>query len=268
MTSNVIKRPSFFNSFKIQLRVVYALLMREIITRYGRHNIGFLWLFLEPMVFTLGIATLWSATKNVHGNNIAIIPFAIIGYSTILCWRNAANRAGHAIDANQGLLYHRNVKVIDLFLARALLEIVGASSSFLILSLIFNFFNLMPMPQDFLYMAFGWALLIWFTLALSLVVGSLFEISEVVDRLWHAITYLLFPLSGAAFFVAWLPEVFRKYILLLPMVNLTEMIRHGYYGDLVPTFENISYVIWFNIILSFTGLVLVRYITQKLEATS
>lgn len=32
-------------SFQIQLRVVGALLMREILTRYGRHNIGFLWVF-------------------------------------------------------------------------------------------------------------------------------------------------------------------------------------------------------------------------------
>ena len=27
--------------------------MREIITRYGRNNIGFLWLFVEPLLLTL-----------------------------------------------------------------------------------------------------------------------------------------------------------------------------------------------------------------------
>jgi ABC-type polysaccharide/polyol phosphate export permease len=34
--------------------VLGALLIRELLTRYGRHNIGFLWLFVEPMIFTLG----------------------------------------------------------------------------------------------------------------------------------------------------------------------------------------------------------------------
>ena len=38
-------------SFQIQrLQVVWALILREILTRYGRHNIGFLWLFVEPML--------------------------------------------------------------------------------------------------------------------------------------------------------------------------------------------------------------------------
>ena len=51
----------FPRSLDIQLRVLGALLMREIITRYGRDNLGFLWLFVEPMIFTLGITALWSA---------------------------------------------------------------------------------------------------------------------------------------------------------------------------------------------------------------
>lgn len=259
---------SFIKSFRIQLRVIYALLMREIITRYGRHNIGFAWLFVEPMIFTLGIAALWNATKPANGGSIAIIPFAVIGYSTVLCWRNAANRVGHAVDANKGLLFHRNVKVIDVFLSRIILEVVGATCSFLMLFLIFFAFGFMGMPDDFLYMMFGWALLVWFTVALGFVIGALFEISEIVDRLWHALTYLLFPLSGAAFFVYWMPEFLRPYLLYLPMVHVTEMIRHGYYGDLVPTFENITYLIWCNLFLSFIGLMLVRYITKKVESSS
>ena len=47
-------------SWRIQRRVIWALVMREILTRYGRHNIGFLWLFVEPMIFTLLVTLLWS----------------------------------------------------------------------------------------------------------------------------------------------------------------------------------------------------------------
>ena len=48
----------------IQKRVISALLMREILTRYGRHNIGFLWLFAEPMIFTVGVTVLWNITNH------------------------------------------------------------------------------------------------------------------------------------------------------------------------------------------------------------
>ena len=268
MTKSMQSVKDFNRSFKIQLRVIYALLMREIITRYGRHNIGFAWLFVEPMVFTLGISVLWYATKSVHGDNISIVPFAITGYSTILCWRNAANRTGNAVDANTGLLYHRNVKVIDVYLARILLEVLGATISFLILSLFYISIDLMALPADFMLMVKAWILLIWFTIGLSFVIGALFEMSEVVDRLWHALTYLLFPLSGAAFLVSWLPDNFKEIILYLPMVHATEMLRHGYYGDAIRTYENGNYLIWVNMTLSFIGLMLVRYTNDNIEASS
>ncbi len=268
MTNYLSSIKSFHHSFKIQLRVIYALLMREIITRYGRHNLGFAWLFLEPMIFTLGITTIWYFTKSVHGSSISIVPFAVTGYSTILLWRNSANRVGNAVEANIGLLYHRNVKVIDVFWARIILESIGATISFVALSLLFITIGQMALPDNFLLMVQGWLLLFWFTVALSFTVGALFQMSEIIDRLWHAITYLLFPLSGTAFFVDWLPENLKKFILFLPMVHSTEMLRHGYYGDIIITHENPMYMIWFNLVLTFLSLILVRHISNKIEASS
>ena len=34
-----------------QGRIVWALLMREIQLRWGRRNLGFAWLFCEPLIF-------------------------------------------------------------------------------------------------------------------------------------------------------------------------------------------------------------------------
>lgn len=256
---------SFIKSFKIQLRVIYALLMREIITRYGRHNIGFAWLFVEPMLFTLGIAILWSLIKDTHSNAISIIPFAITGYSTILCWRNSSGRVAHAIEANIGLLYHKNVKVLDVFLARIFLECIGATISFITLMSVAILFNVIPLPYDFLAMVYGWVLLIWFSIALALTMGSLFQLSEVLDRLWHAFTYLMFPLSGTAFLVDWLPTNFQKFVLYIPTVHANELIRFGYYGDLIKTYHSVPYLIEFNMVLTFVGLLLVRYVSRKVE---
>lgn len=254
---------SFMRSFRIQLRVIYALLMREIITRYGRHNIGFLWLFVEPIIFTGLIALFWQVMRSSNlGQNMPIIPFAVIGYSVVLCWRNSVSRTTKAIGANSGLLYHRNVTIIDVFLARIFLEVFGATVSFLFLSVLFHIVGFMPTPNDFLYMAFGWFLMIWFAIGLSFLIGALSELSELVGRLWGLFSIILFPLSGVVFFVHWLPEAAREFILYVPMVHLTEMIRHGYYGNIVPTYENISYVVLWNTILSFIGLTLVRRITR------
>ena len=85
-------QPSLIASLKVQRRVLAALLVRELLTRYGRHNIGFLWLFVEPMIFTIGVTILWTATKSVHGSDLPISAFALTGYSSVLLWRNMPGR--------------------------------------------------------------------------------------------------------------------------------------------------------------------------------
>lgn len=239
--------------------------MREIITRFGRHNLGFLWMILEPMLFTLGIATLWTLVKVTHGTNLPIAAFALTGYSSILLWRNCSNRVIKSIEPNLSLLYHRNVKVIDVFSARLVLEIAGATMSFSILTIVFSSIGIMQWPKDILTVIYAWFLLIWFAISLSLIVGAAAERSELVDRVWHIITYLLFPLSGAAFMVDWFPKVIQDYLYWIPMVHGTEMIRHGYFGDTVKTYEDPVYFALVNTLLLLFGLALTRETGRRVE---
>jgi capsular polysaccharide transport system permease protein len=252
-------------SFAIQARVIGALLMREIITRYGRHNVGFMWLFVEPMLFTLGVTALWTATKGTHGSNLPIVAFAVTGYSSVLLWRNGANRCAKAIEPNLSLLYHRNVRVVDLFAARLILEIAGSTISLVVLSLFFIAIGWMRWPADVLMMIFAWLLLAWFAISLGLIVGAVSERSEMFERIWHTITYLMFPLSGAVFMVAWLPKAAQELILWVPMVHGVEMLRHGYFGGTVHTYENPAYLMLVNLLLIFVGLALVRESGRRVE---
>ena len=256
---------SLRKSFAIQCRVVGALLVREIITRYGRHNIGVLWLVLEPMLFTLGVAGLWTIASMHTLVDIPIIAFAITGYSSVLLWRNAASRCSKAIEPNLNLMYHRNVKVIDIFLARVLLETIGGVASFSVLTLLFASIGAMQRPVDLALVLGGLLLLAWFALALGLIVGAISERSEVFERVWHIFTYLLFPLSGAVFMVHWLPRVAQEAVLWLPMVHGTEMIRHGYFGNMVPTYENPAYFAAINLVLTLIGLALVRETGRRVQ---
>ena len=100
----------------ITRRVIGALVLRELLTRYGRNNIGFLWLFVEPMLFTLVITAFWAATRTIHGSDIPIVAFALTGYSSLIMWRNMGNRCIDALRSNLPLLYHRQVRVIDVYL--------------------------------------------------------------------------------------------------------------------------------------------------------
>ena len=253
---------ALLRSLAIQLRVVHALFLREVITRYGRHGIGVLWIVAEPMLFTLGVAALWYFAKANAYSNIPIVAFAITGYSSVLMWRNAANRCAKAIEPNLSLMYHRNVKVIDVFISRVLLEWVGATASIVLLTLFFVGVGAMQWPHDPWPIIAGWFLLAWFSLALGFVIGAVSERSELIERTWHVVTYLLFPLSGAMFMVHWLPPAAQSVVLKIPMVHGVELLREGYFGSSFKAHYDIGYMAVFCAVLTLLGLAKLREISR------
>lgn len=253
---------SLRKSWAIQRRVIGALLMREILTRFGRHNIGFLWLFVEPMLFTLGVTALWIFAKMGHGSSIPIVAFAITGYSSVLLWRNMPARCIGAITPNLALMYHRHVKVVDIFAARLLLEAAGATISFVVLGLLFSAIGWINPPEDIGKVLFAWFMLAWFGFSLALLLGALSEQSELIDKLWGPSSYLLFPLSGAAFMVDALPTAAQDLILMLPMVHGVELLREGYFGSTFKAHYNIFYLAVICAVMTLFGLAKTRQISR------
>ncbi len=254
-------------SLNIHLRVIKALVMREILTRYGRHNIGFLWLFIEPMLLTLGVTVFWHYTfqNHEHGQNISITAFAVTGYSGVQLWRTTAGRCINSLLPNLSLLYHRNVGVLEIYFARIILELAGATSAFVLMIVIFIGLEIMPPPEDLFKLMLGWILLGWFGAALGLNLGPATEINELFDRIWHPISYLLFPLSGAMFLVDWLPSKVQSLALWMPMISANELIRSGYFGDVIDTHYDIVWLISCNMFLTITGMFLCGYVGQRVE---
>ncbi|MFM8330847.1 MAG: ABC transporter permease [Candidatus Methylumidiphilus sp.] len=260
------ERASLWRSLDIQRRVIGALLMREIITRYGRHNIGFLWLFVEPMIFTTGVTLMWGALKS--GQSVSSLPitaFAVTGYSSVMLWRNIVSKCNVGITPNLSLMYHRNVRVLDIFLSRIILEVSGTTTAFTILSLVFISISWMEPPADILKVLHGWALLAWFGSSLGMVTGALTERSELVEKLWHPVSYVLFPLSGAGFMVDWLPTSMREVVLWVPIVHAMELLREGYFGGTIRAHYDIGYMSFCCLCLMFLGLALVKDAGRRLE---
>ncbi|OXI48073.1 ABC transporter permease [Burkholderia aenigmatica] len=258
---------SLYRSLEIQARIIFALIMREIITRYGRHNIGFAWLFAEPMLFTSGIVVLWSLLHEGSGHQeINIIAYAITGYSTVLVWRNTIGRCSLAIEPNMSLLVHRNVRPIDFFLSRIILELAGTSLSAIAMIGIFVATELIPPPADILIMLKGWLLLCWYSAAMGLLIGGLTEFSDLVEKLWHPIAYFQLPVSGAFALASWLPPGLRHIVLLFPVPNAVEIFRYGYFGNTIRPYYDTPYVCSICLILTWLGLLAAQSASRRLDA--
>jgi capsular polysaccharide transport system permease protein len=256
---------SFRHRLAIQLRVLHALMMREVITRFGRDNLGVLWLVAEPMIFTLGVATLWSAAGLSHAVSVPPVAFAVTGYSSVLMWRNAASHSSAAVESNKALLYHRGVVVIDVLFTRVLLELAAATASFTILSFLFVYGGFMSPPVDVSLVLAGWLMLAWFGASLGLLIGAGTALSPVIERLWIPVAYLLFPLSGAAFMMDWLPKKLQAVVQYLPMVHGTELLRQGYFGNVVRTHYDLPYMAVCCLVMTLTALLIARQAARTVE---
>ena len=201
--ANRTRRPSLAQAFTVQCRVIGALLMRELHTRYGRDNIGYLWLIAEPLMFGSVIALL-HAGQSSRAGEINPVAFAVTGYSIFIIFRGIVNRSEGALESNLPLLYHRMVTVLDIVVARALLELGGTICAFLILltvTIILGFTNLPARP---LWLILGILNVFWISFALSLIIaGGTYE-RHTVGRLVHPATYFMMPLSGAFISVGWI----------------------------------------------------------------
>ncbi len=240
--------------WKINGRVIGALLLRESLTRYGRNNIGFLWLIVEPMLFTIVITALWTAMREIHRSDIPIVAFALTGYSSVLLWRNMPSRCIRALNANRALLFHRQVQMMDVYLARILLEFGGVTISFIVLGIALWAIEWIAVPEDVLAVFTAWMLLAWFGAALALTLGSMSERFTVIEKIWPPMALILFPLSGAAFMVDALPPQAREIVLYLPMLHGVEYLREGFFGSQIHAHYDLGYLIVFNTLLTLFGL--------------
>src|SRR5256885_13198054 len=118
---------SLFRSLRIMTQVIGALLRRDMLTKFGRHNIGFLWLFGEPVLFIVAITIVMALLKGISKPGVNIYAFCLTGFSALDLFRGVVNAPGKCFRANQGLMHHRNVRVMSVYLSGIILEIAGST---------------------------------------------------------------------------------------------------------------------------------------------
>ncbi len=256
---------SFWHGLRIQGNVVGALLMRELHTRYGRENVGYLWIFLEPMSLAAMVALLHVGGGSSHGQSINPVPFAILGYTIFIMFRGMVTRADGALESNMPLLYHRRVTILDMMFARALLEGAGTIVSYLVLTGFVMALGLASVPERPLELVTGIGLMFWFSFAVSLLICAWTHDNRLVARFVHPITYILMPLSGAFYQLSWIPEPYRAWLTWFPLPTIFELLRYGQFRGATDTFVDIPYVVGWCLLLTYAGLVSIRATRRRIH---
>jgi len=247
-----------------QGRVVGALMMRELHTRYGRDNIGYLWLLGEPLMLAVVIALLHSGESKSLGE-INPVAFSVVGYTIFIMFRGIVNRSEGALESNLPLLYHKMVTVFDITLARALLEAAGTIMAFSVLFALCIVVDYTDFPPEPLYIFLGIMLVFWMSFAISLIITGITYEQRLLGRLVHPLTYFMIPISGAFFLVSWVPRPLRDYLLYNPLPQIFELIRYGAFEGTTLEFVDMPYIISCLMVMTLFGLLAVRAVARRVH---
>jgi capsular polysaccharide transport system permease protein len=249
---------NFWNGLATQWRVVGALLIREIYTRFGREGLGFAWIVLEPLIFAIPVLLVWSVVRDPYDHGVRMMPFLWTGYMPLLMFRHVGGRMLMFVRVNAGLLYHRQVTIFDIFVARSLLEVMSSLSALLVSGVLFYTFGLIDIPRDLSMFYVGYFYMIWWCMVTGLIIGALSERSDWAEKIWMPYSYLYVFFSGFFYLAEWLPPHLREWALLQPSLQAYELIRAGMFGTEVKTHGDIPYATTVLAVLTLIGLLLMR----------
>lgn len=256
---------TFFANASLHVTIINSLILREIITRYGRRGLGFLWLVLEPLMFTAAVIIIWTFIKAPYQHGIRIAPFVMTGYMCLIMSRHLISYSMAAVSGNVGLLYHQRIRVLHIFMSRYVLEFAGSTLAFFIIYVILIMIGQVSAPQNVLLVYWGWFSLFIFYVGFALVLSALAAEFEVLERIVPVMMYAMLPFSGIFTMAAWLPRGYREVYLALPMPHPVEMIRAGVFGEFVETHYYPLYPAFCGAVLILFGLLLLSRAKDHLD---
>jgi capsular polysaccharide transport system permease protein len=258
-------RPTFFQSLSMQFTVIGALLMRELHTRYGRENIGYLWVIGEPLTLASCIALIHAGQPTHYANDMSPVPFSVMGYCVFILFRGLWNRAEGALESNAPLLYHKMVTVFDIMISRALLELFGTTLSLTVLTALLISIGMADWPPRPLWLLLGVFFQFWLSFCLAMIIVSVTHDNRTMGRFVHPMSYVMMPLSGAFYRVQWVPETYRVYLEWFPLPQIFEMCRYGYFESATDEYFSVPYLVGCCLVLSYIGLVLMKMVRGRVH---
>ncbi len=245
----------------MQIRVIGALIIREMHTRFGRQKYGYLWLFFEPLLLGAMIAVIHNmrGTDGVRAN----FEFFAIGYILFFMFRGIVNRASSTISSNRGLLYHRQVTLPDLFYARHIIESIASTGVMLVFTVAAIAMG-GEYPDSIVKMLSAMLLMMLLSQGVALVVGAATSEWDGLERIVHAMSYLMLPFSGLFFMVEWLPGWMQDIVLWVPTVHIFELLRDGQFGDEYRPIYDLQYVFGWILVTHLIGLTGLRLARNRL----
>lgn len=248
-----------------QAEVVHAVILRETRTRFGAHDLGYMWALLEPVLMILTFYLLFAIAGRGAPDDMDLLGFLATGILPYVLFISSVTRVADSVNGNKGLLFYPHVQPLDLVYARCLLELMTYFGVFILLMGGNAIYRQELNIDSALLVIYGLVLASLLGTTLGLMLCSLALLSNVVERVRGPMLRPMFWVSGVFFAANQLPDVHRERLLYNPLLHCVEYVRGGWYPSYDPVHADGAYVMWFILIFAAVGLPLERAVRHRIE---
>ncbi|MGZ0186865.1 MAG: ABC transporter permease [Alphaproteobacteria bacterium] len=238
------------HGFQVQCRVIRAILLREIRTRFGNYYLGYLWALIVPLLFVIALTVFFTVLGRSSRNGVPIELFIFTGLMAWLTFNDTQGHAARAFAGNRPLLVYPMVTVIDIVIARTLLEFGTKICATVILAALFFAVGVDVTVQDPLGIVLAMSAMAYLAACFGHIIGCILVIVPSANFIVTASRRLLFFTSGVFFLVTDLPETVREYILYNPLAHVINFARSAWIPGYPSDHSDPMYVLGWIIGLS------------------
>jgi capsular polysaccharide transport system permease protein len=231
------------------VRVIFALVVREMSTKFGRSWGGYFWAVAEPIggILLLTVAFSFAFHKPPLGTNFAL--FYATGVIPFYLFSGVTSSVGQAIATNRGLLTYPVVRPLDAVLAKFITDFM----TMFIIGVVFYtgiilYFGL-AVTLDLVAIFNGFLLMGLLGLGLGTLNCVLYGFWPTWRHIWNVLTKPLFIISGMFYTFETLPPQAQAILWYNPIIHVIGLIRSGFYPGYDAAYVAPLYVL--GIALSF-----------------
>lgn len=239
-------------------RIVIALMLREISTRYGRSPGGYLWVIAEPMAGIALLSFIFSITLPAPAIGTNFPLFYASGFLPFTLYMDLSGNVARSVAFSRPFLQYPPVTYIDAMIARIVLnfitQIVVCALIFIGINLFYGLHTVWNIPL----LLKGAVLTGLFGVGVGVMNCYLFLEFPVWERAWSILMRPLFLISGVFYLYSMMPLSAQNVLWYNPLVHCVALVRRGIYGTYDASYASPTYVLIVSALLIFFGLLLLR----------
>lgn len=240
------------------LRVIGALVLREMGSTYGRSPGGYIWAILSPLGTIVMMSVAFSLLVHSPALGTSFILFYATGFLPFSLFSDITAKIGRAVRYSKALLAYPRVTWIDAVIARFVLNTLTQMVTFcLIIAGIFAFADTHTTLRVGAILT-GLSMMALLGLGVGMMNCLLIGYFPIWQRIWEIVSRPLMIASGIFYLVDDLSPAMRELMWWNPLIHGISLVRSGFYPTYHPAFSSLTYGFGLSLVMITVALIFLR----------